>query len=140
MTDVCRASGHALGMSKFIDVIEVGRFVSDMKKPADQVNELKDLVVGYAKQEAVDPLKNLGRYLRFGASGALLIGIGALFLLLALLRGLQSIDIFADDNPAQPGLASLAPYGITVLAGALLLVFAAVRIKNGERDQRGDSR
>ena len=45
------------------------------KKPeapstGDQVGELKNMVVGYAKQETIDPLKSLGRYVGFGAGGS----------------------------------------------------------------------
>jgi len=54
--------------------------------PIAQVTELKDLVVAYAKQETVDPLKTLKRYLAFGLSGALSIGVGLSFGLLALLE------------------------------------------------------
>ena len=57
----------------------------------DQVGELKNLVVGYAKQETVDPLKSLGRYVGFGAAGGTCIGIGVVLLTLALLRGGQTI-------------------------------------------------
>ncbi len=111
-----------------------------MKKPADQVTELKDLIVAYVKQETVDPVKNMGRYLQYGAAGALLIGTGALFLLFALLRGLQTIDVFRPDDPLQPGIASLAPYAITIGAAVAMLLFAAMRIKNGDSQTQGDSR
>ena len=40
--------------------------------PQQTVRELKDLVIAYAKQEATDPLKGLGRYVGFGLGGALL--------------------------------------------------------------------
>lgn len=87
------------------------------KGPAEQVGELKDLVVAYAKQETVDPLKTLGRYLGFGLAGSMAIGTGLVFGLLALLRGLQQIDVF---NPLQldgDGRWSWAPYGITAVVG-----------------------
>jgi len=57
--------------------------------PQQTVRELKDLVIAYAKQEATDPLKGLGRAIGFGLAGALLIGTGCCFLAIGLLRGLQ---------------------------------------------------
>lgn len=60
------------------------------KSTAQEVQELRDLVVGYAKQETVDPLKNLGRWVGFGLGGALAIGIGTVFVGIALLRYLQT--------------------------------------------------
>ena len=49
-----------------------------------------ELTVAYAKQETVDPLKGLGRFLGYGVSGSLVFGFGALLLLLSLLRALQT--------------------------------------------------
>lgn len=91
--------------------------------------ELKDLIVTYARQETVDPLKTLGRYLGFGITGALLIGLGWVFALLALLRGLQRISFFNNvDNlnyviEADGGTWSWLPYLIVTLVG---MVVAAV--------------
>jgi hypothetical protein len=87
-----------------------------------QVGELKDLVVGYAKQETVDPLKTLGRFLGFGFAGSMMLGAGLLLLLLALLRGLQQIEIFNDPDRFEGGTFSWAPYGLTALAGTILAV------------------
>jgi predicted cobalt transporter CbtA len=79
--------------------------------------ELVDLVVGYAKQETLDPLKGLGKNVAFGVVGAVLVGTGTLFLALSALRALQTeIDTF-DDN------LSWAPYGIVAV---LLLIMAIV--------------
>lgn len=89
------------------------------KGPVEQVMELKDLVVAYARQETVDPLKSLGRHLGFGIAGSLLIGLGWVFALLALLRGLQQINFFNDGHP-DGGTWSWLPYLIVTVVGALV--------------------
>ncbi len=86
-----------------------------------QVGELKDLVVGYAKQETVDPLRTLGRYLGFGLAGSVVMGTGLALLLLALLRGLQETGEF-------DGTFSWAPYLITGFAGLILMVLFMWRL------------
>jgi Putative Actinobacterial Holin-X, holin superfamily III len=94
----------------------------ERKGPAAQVGELKDLVVAYAKQETVDPLRTLGRYLGFGVAGSVSIGLGLFLLLLALLRGLQEIDVFNEPGEIDGGTFSWAPYWITGAVGTLLAV------------------
>ena len=95
---------------------------ADERKGAGaQVSELKDLVVGYAKQETVDPLKTLGRYLGFGIAGSLMLGTGLVLLLLALLRGLQRIEFFNDPLEVEGGTWSWLPYAITGVVGAALV-------------------
>jgi hypothetical protein len=96
--------------------------------PLAQATELKDLVVAYAKQETVDPLKTLKRYLSFGISGALMIGIGLCFGLLALLRGLQEVEVFNDPLEVDGGTWSWAPYAITGVVGALLAAFFLMKL------------
>jgi hypothetical protein len=78
--------------------------------------ELVDLVVDYAKQETVDPLKGLGKNILFGVLGAVLIGIGVAFLALSGLRALQT------ETGAFDGNLSWAPYLIVMAA----LLVAAV--------------
>jgi hypothetical protein len=92
------------------------------------VNELKDLVVGYAKQETVDPLKTLGRYLGYGLAGSFLLGMGLVLLLLALLRGLQQIDFFNDPTEIEGGTFSWLPYGITALVGTILAALFLMKL------------
>lgn len=87
-------------------------------KPKDTVRELKELVVAYAKQETVEPLKGLGRYVGFGIGGALLLGVGLFFLAIGALRALQT-----ETGTRFTGNWSWAPYAI-VLVG--LVVFAAL--------------
>ena len=85
------------------------------KGAATQIAELKTLVVGYAKQETVDPLKTLGRYVGFGLAGSMSIGLGLSLLLLALLRGLQQVPTFEDPT------WNWVPYLVTGLVGAILV-------------------
>jgi hypothetical protein len=87
---------------------------SEHKSVSDTARELWELLQGYAKQETVDPLKNLGRYLGYGIPGALLLGFGLSLLSLGLLRGLQTIDVFEDSW-------SWAPYAILVGTLGLLI-------------------
>ena len=84
--------------------------------PQQTIRELKELIVAYAKQETVDPLKSLGRYIAFGLLGALLIGTGVMFLAMGALRALQG----DHKGPHFNGNMSWAPYGIVVV-GTLAL-------------------
>ena len=85
------------------------------KGAATQIAELKTLVIGYAKQETVDPLKTLGRYVGFGLAGSILIGAGLSMLLLALLRGLQAIPTLQDPT------WDWVPYMVAGLVGLMLV-------------------
>ncbi len=62
-------------------------------------SELRDLVTAYAKQETVEPLRGLLRWVAFGVAGSLLMGIGVVFLTLAGLRAIQENtgDTFTGD-------------------------------------------
>lgn len=60
------------------------------KSPKDIFDELRELVTGYAKQETVDPLKMLGRWLGFGLAGGVCMAVGLLLLGLGALRALQT--------------------------------------------------
>ncbi len=84
--------------------------------PQQTIRELKELVIAYAKQETVDPLKGLGRYVAFGVAGALLLGTGIMFLAIGALRALQG----DHRGPHFTGNWSWAPYGIVVV-GALAI-------------------
>jgi hypothetical protein len=75
------------------------------------VIELRELVVGYVKQETVLPLKQLGRYVAFGIVGSFLLGLGVVLLGVGGLRALQT-----ETGDTFRGDWSWAPYGITVLA------------------------
>jgi hypothetical protein len=86
-----------------------------------QLGELKTLVVAYAKQETVDPLRTLGRSLGYGLAGSVLLGTGCSLLLLALLRGLQRLEVFNDPASPEGGTWSWAPYLVTAAAGAVLV-------------------
>ena len=86
--------------------------------PQQTVRELKDLVIAYAKQEAADPLKGLGRFVGYGLAGALLIGTGVSFLAIGLLRALEG-----NRGWLFHGNWSWVPYGIDIVG---LVVIAAL--------------
>ncbi len=90
--------------------------------------ELKDLVVSYAKQETLDPIKSLGRFLTWGIIGSILLANGLVLLVLALLRGLQT-----ELTEVFDGNWSFAPYVITVIACAVVLAFAVRGIGAAKR-------
>ena len=81
--------------------------------------EMAQLVMGYAKQETVEPMKGLGRYVAWGLAGAFLIGIGMIFVSVGLLRLLQH-EIGLFDNSAWQ---SAFPY---LIVSFVLVVVIAV--------------
>lgn len=100
---------------------------SDKSLPT-MAGELWELVVAYAKQETVDPLKRLGRFLGYGVPGAFLTGTGLVLLAIAGLRALQTET---DDTFA--GEWSWAPYGILLVASLFVAALAARAIGANKR-------
>ncbi len=105
-----------------------------MAKPESvptEAKELVDLVVGYAKQETLDPLKRLGKNVAFGVAGAVLVGTGTLFLALSALRALQTETDTFEDN------LSWVPY---LIVAVVLVVIAGVSwsaLGPGGKDGKG---
>jgi len=88
---------------------------NDPKSVPQVATELWELTVAYAKQETVDPLKGLGRYLGYGLGGSLVFASGSVLLLLSLLRALQT-----ETGTTFTGNLSWLPYVIVVATAALL--------------------
>ncbi len=106
------------------------------KKPAAHVTELKTLVVDYAKQEVVTPVKSLGGYLSKAFLAAALMGIGSIFLVLALLRGMQQLSIFNPEPYDGFSFRTLIPYAIALVGAALLLGLGYIGITRDSRVRR----
>ena len=84
------------------------------------------LVIDYAKQETLGPLKSLGRFLVFGLAGSVAITVGAVLLLLAGLRALQT-----ETGSSFTGHLSWLPYLIVAAAAMAVMGLAAWRIAKG---------
>jgi hypothetical protein len=87
-----------------------------VKDVPDTLRDLWDLLVAYAKQETIDPLRNLGRYLGFGLAGVVLLTLGTFLVGMALLRFVQTMtgDWVNDPWSWVPYLAPIAFYGIVI--------------------------
>lgn len=93
------------------------------KTVPQMVAELWELTRDYARQETIDPLKGLGRYLAYGLTGGLLVSIGLVLLLLSLLRVLQT-----QTDTTFTGNWSWAPYLIVLAVGGVFVLLAVSRI------------
>jgi hypothetical protein len=98
------------------------------KSIPEVATELWALTKDYARQETVDPLKGVGRYLAFGGAGAVLIAFGVVLLMLAGLRALQT-----ETGTALTGSWSWLPYVIVLVVAAGLAALAATRITKTKR-------
>ena len=92
----------------------------DDKSLPTQIGELWQLVLAYFRQETVEPVRNLGRFVLFGVAGSLVLGFGLLLLLLAALRILQT-----ETGSHLHGNLSWLPY-VIVLVLALILAGASM--------------
>ncbi len=82
--------------------------------------ELWDLVRAYAKQETIEPIKGLGRFVTFGVAGSVLLGIGSVLLALAVLRALQT-----ETGALFDATWSFAPYLLTLVVCTVVIAMAA---------------
>lgn len=93
------------------------------KSIPEVVNELWVMTREYARQETIEPLKGVGRYLGFGLGGAFIGGLGVLLLMLAGLRALQT-----ETGTVFHGSLLWVPYFIVIAVAALILAWAITRI------------
>ena len=100
------------------------------KNPSGDARELVDLVIAYAKQETLEPLKGLGKNAALGLGGALLLGFGGIFCSIGALRAMQSeTDFFERHN------LSYLPYFLAILILAVLSVIGWVGLGPGKKDK-----
>jgi hypothetical protein len=95
--------------------------------------ELKDLVVAYAKQETLEPIKGLGRFIAYGVAGSVLVALGLFLLTLSIIRVLQ--DELADTFD---GYLSFVPYlvGIVFCVAVMALAVRGINTAKRRREAR----
>ncbi len=89
------------------------------------------LTVDYLKQETIQPLKGLGRFLYMGIAGSFCSAFGILLILLGVLRLLQT-----ETGTALEGDWSWVPYAAVVALGIAVIGLAAWRITAGPGQQK----
>ena len=89
------------------------------------------LTVDYLKQETIQPLKGLGRFLYMGIAGSFFLAGGILLLLIGILRLLQT-----ETGTALTGDWSWVPYLSVMVLRIAVIVVAAWRITAGPARER----
>jgi predicted cobalt transporter CbtA len=100
------------------------------KASGDARREAVALVVAYVKQETLDPLKQMLRFVLFGVVGSVAIAIGTVLLLVAALRVLQT------ETGAFHGNLSWLPYLVVVVLALAVIALSAWRITAGPAARR----
>ncbi len=89
--------------------------------PESTSPDLPDLLKRYVRQETVEPLRTLGRFLGLGIAGSILTGVGAVLLGVGGLRLLQTWSVLE-------GSWSWVPYLVVAIALTASAVLAGSRI------------
>jgi hypothetical protein len=84
------------------------------------------ITIDYVKQETLEPLKGLGKFLAWGVAGSVILALGVLLLLLGALRVLQT-----ETGTALSGDWSWVPYLVVTALGLGVIGLAAWRILAG---------
>lgn len=89
------------------------------RKRADSFKDVMDLAVAYVKQETVEPLRGIGRFLGFGIAAMVFFGAASVLLLLAVLRALQN-----ETGEHFTGSLTWVPYMLTFVVAVIIAAFA----------------
>jgi len=103
------------------------RGLADIK---DRGQNVADLVVQYLKQETLNPLQALGRFVVYGTVGSIFLAIGLVLLLTAVLRLLQ------EETGVFNGNLSWIPYLIVAILAVGVIALAAWRVVSGPAKRR----
>lgn len=105
------------------------------RRESASVGEVIDLVKDYARQETLGPLAGAGRWLTLGAAGSTFLGLGLTFVLIGVLRLLQT------ETSAFAGAWSWVPYLVVLALAVATAGLALSRVKKatlGKEPGRGD--
>ena len=89
------------------------------------------LTVDYLKQETIEPLRGLGRFLYMGIAASFFAAFGILLILIGVLRLLQT-----ETGTALKGDWSWVPYAVVIVLGLMVIGVAVWRITAGPGRQR----
>ena len=89
------------------------------------------LTVDYLKQETIEPLRGLGRFLYMGIAGSFFLAFGILVILIGVLRLLQT-----ETGTALHGDWSWVPYAVVIVLGLMVIGVAVWRITAGPGRER----
>jgi hypothetical protein len=89
------------------------------------------LTVDYVKQETIDPLRGIGRFLSMGIAGAFFLAFGLFLILIGILRLLQT-----ETGTALTGNWSWVPYAVVLVLALLVVAVAVWRITAGPAQQK----
>lgn len=102
----------------------------DDSSPQQQLGELFELTKAYAKQETIDPIKGLWKFVAYGLGAALLGAIAVVLLIIGVLRLLQM-----ETGEHLTGSLTWVPYLITLVVTVVVIALsvAAISRKKGAR-------
>ena len=93
-------------------------------------DELRKVAIRYVKEETIQPIKELGRFIAFGTLGSLFVGFGYVFLLIGALRYLQW------QFPVLDGSLSWLPYLIVAVLALAVIGLTVWRVVSGTAKRR----
>ena len=93
----------------------------------DEGQQAVTLIVAYIKQETLDPVKGLGRYVLFGVVGSVALSVGLVILAIGFLRLLQG-----ETGTSFTGNLSWVPYVICTVAVVLIAFIAVKAVSRGQ--------
>jgi hypothetical protein len=99
---------------------------SEQKSIPQVLSELWEMLVSYAKQETVEPLKGLFRFIGVGVAAMLLLGVGVLLMSISVLRLLQTKEPFGWE---LSGSLNFIPYVVSLVVLGALIGLAVLAIK-----------
>lgn len=92
-----------------------------------EAQETVQLIIAYIRQETLDPVKGLGRYVLFGVAGSVALSIGLAVLAVGLLRLLQG-----ETGSTFTGNLSWIPYVICTVVVGLVAFIAVKAVSRGQ--------
>ena len=85
-------------------------------------SDIVELVVAYAKQETIGPLRGVGRWIGWGIASMIFVSVGIVLVILGSLRLMQSFSAF-------DGAWSWVPYGTCLVLCAAVVGVALGQIR-----------